>query len=55
MSGSFAIVEKTIVFLPLVCRIAANALLQLPQNLAVKLVTDSLTRMLRSALVKGDI
>jgi hypothetical protein len=37
-------VEKPIVFLPLVCTFAPNALPQLLQNLTVKLAIDGLTR-----------
>jgi hypothetical protein len=37
-------VEKLIVFLPLVCTVALNALPQPLQNLTVKLAIDGLTR-----------
>jgi len=44
VSGHAAMVEKPIVFLPLVWTFASNALLQLLQNLTVKLAIDGLTR-----------
>ena len=44
MSRRVVMVEKPIVFLPLVWTFAPNALHQLLQNLTVKLAIDSLTR-----------
>ena len=44
MSGYDVMVEKPIVFLPLVWSFAPNALPQLLQNLTVKLAIDGLTR-----------
>ena len=44
MSGRVVMVEKPVVFLPLVWTFAPNALLQAPQNLTVKLAIDGLTR-----------
>jgi hypothetical protein len=43
VSGSFVIVEKPIIVLPLVWMFETNALPQLLQNLTVKLATYSLT------------
>ena len=44
MSGCIVMVEKPIVFLPLVWTFVPNALPQLLQNLTVKLAIDGLTR-----------
>ena len=44
MSGRVVMVEKPIVFLPLVWMFALNAVPQLLQNLTVKLAIDGLTR-----------
>ena len=44
MSRRIVMVEKPIVFLPLLWTFAPNALPQLLQNLTVKLAIDSLTR-----------
>ena len=44
MSGCVVMVEKPIVFLPLVWTFVPNALPQPLQNLTVKLAIDSLTR-----------
>ena len=44
MSGRVVMVEKPIVFLPLVWTFAPNALPQPLQNLTVKLAIDGLTR-----------
>ena len=44
MSTCIVVVEKPIVFLPLVWTLAPNALPQLLQNLTVKLAIDGLTR-----------
>ena len=44
MSGRVVIVEKPIVVLPLVWKLAPNALSQPLQNLTVKLAIDGLTR-----------
>jgi hypothetical protein len=44
MSGRIVMVEKPIIFLPLVWTLAPNALPHLLQNLAVKLAIDVLTR-----------
>ena len=44
MSGRVVMVEKPIVFLPLVWTFAPNALPQLLQNVTVKLAIDGLTR-----------
>ena len=44
MSGHVVMVEKSIVFLPLVWKFAPNALPQPLQTLTVKLAIDGLTR-----------
>jgi len=44
VSGHIVVVDKPIVFLPLVCMFASNAVPQLLQNLTVKHVIDSMTR-----------
>ena len=44
MSGNVVILEKPIVFLPLVWTFVSNALPQPLQNLTVKLAIDGLTR-----------
>ena len=44
MSGHVVMVEKSIVFLPLVWKFAPNALPQPLQNFTVKLAIDDVTR-----------
>jgi len=44
VSGRVVMVEKPVVFLPLVWKFAPNALPQPLQNLSVKLAIDGLTR-----------
>jgi hypothetical protein len=48
VSGHVVLVEKPIVFLPLVWTFALNALSQPLQNLTVKLAIDGLTRGYKS-------